>query len=283
VLLRYEEGAEFDGENPVDPAFLENNLMYPGNNTIRHSNGTLIHVGTHMNIPKDAADPDPERKFGTWDIPTGVRAIGSRAVIGRWDSRMRNYHWQAGNCVWLPRSVSCRGLMEAEVAELVDGRLLVIWRGSDTPETPGRKWFSVSENGGLTLSEVAELRYDDGSRFYSPSSFHRMIRHRLTGKLYWFGNICQEPPRANSPRYPLVMAEVDETFPALKRETVCVIDDREPGQSEEIQFSNFSLLENRETHELEMFMTPIGMKARHADSPEDFWEADCYKYTVSIE
>lgn len=281
--LRYEEGAQFDPKNPLDPAFLENNLMYPGNNTIRHSNGTLIHVGTHMNIPKDAPDPDPERKYGTWDIPAGVRAIGSRAFVGRWDPAACRYLWQPSNCAWLPRSVSCRGLMEAEVAELADGRVLVIWRGSDTPETPGRKWFTLSQDGGLTLSEVGELKYDDSSRFYSPSSYHRTIRHSLSGRLYWIGNICAQPPVANSPRHPLVMLEVEETIPALKRDTLCVIDDRQPDQSQDIQFSNFSLLENRVTHDLEMFMTPIGVKARHADSAEDFWEADCYKYTLTLE
>ena len=34
------------------------------------------------------------------------------------------------------------------------------------------------------------------------------------------------PPRANSPRYPLVIAEVDESIPALARSTVTPIDDR---------------------------------------------------------
>lgn len=280
--LRYEEGAELDAGNPIDPFFLHSNSMYPGNNIIRHSNGTLVAAGTSISIPKDAPDPDPERKYGNWWAPAGARDIGSACFVGRWDARERMYAWQRSNCVWVPASVSCRGLLEAEVAELTDGRVLVIWRGSDTPATPGRKWFSVSAAGGLTLGEVQELMYDDGSRFYSPSSIHRTIRHSVTGKLYWFGNICPEPPSGNSPRYPLIMAEVDEAMPALKRDTVAVIDDRRPEDSEDLQLSNFSLLENRETHDLELYLTRLGTRGRHADSPEDFWEADHYKYTVTL-
>ena len=31
----------------------------------------------------------------------------------------------------------------------------------------------------MTLGPVEELKYDDGSSFYSPSSYHRMIRHSI--------------------------------------------------------------------------------------------------------
>ena len=107
--------------------------------------------------------------------------------------------------------------------------------------------------------------------------FHRLIRHTVTGKLYWVGNLSAGPPRGNSPRYPLAIAEVDETIPALKRSTVTAIDDRQPGESPRLQLSNFSLLENRETHALEVYLTRIG-----AD-PGDFWGADAYKYTFTPE
>ena len=72
-----------------------------------------------------------------------------------------------------------RFLTESEVAQLKDGRVLVIWRGSNMETTPGRKWYSVSTDGGMNLSTPAELKYDDGSSFYLPSSYHRMIRSSL--------------------------------------------------------------------------------------------------------
>jgi len=178
--------------------------------------------------------------------------------------------------------------MEAAIAELRDGRVLVAYRGSNTAETPGRKWYAVSNDGGMTLSKVQELKSDDGTRFYSPSSYHRMLRNSVTGRLYWIGNICRNPPSGNSPRYPLVIAEVDEDMPALKRSTVTVIDDRLPSDSRDLQLSNFSLIENRRTRCFELFLTRIGERALMRGPDKDvypcreFWTADCYQYTLSF-
>ncbi len=277
--LTYEPGETFDLADPFRPGFLNNNQAYPGNNTLRHSNGTLIHVGATVNIPKDVPVPNPKR-VAVGGIPADSRAIGSLCFVGRWSPGAKDYDWVGGKPVWLPRHVVSRGLMEPEVAELTDGRLLVVWRGSnaglDPKSAPGRKWYSVSTDGGMTLSKPKALTYDDGSGFYSPSSFHRMIRHSVTGKLYWVGNVCPGLSRGNSPRYPLVIAEVDERVPALKRSTVTAIDDRRPGESDRLQLSNFSLFEDRETHVLEIYLTRLG-----AD-PKDFWGSDAYKYTLRL-
>lgn len=262
--LRYEEADAFDPDDPFRESFLKHNQAYIGSNILRHSNGTLIHCVAHANAP---GDPDNDKR--PW-------RMGSLCFVGKWNAESGNYQWTAGKRVEISPDVSSRGLMEPAVAELDDGRVLVIWRGSNTSKTPGRKWFSVSTDGGLTLGSVQELKYDDGTRFYSPSSIHRMIRHSVTGKRYWVGNISAVPPRANSPRYPLFIAEVDESIPALRRSTVTAIDDRQPGDSERLQLSNFSLLENRETHTLEVYLTRIG-----AD-PNDFWGADAYKYTLTV-
>jgi len=281
--FRYEDGARFDADNPLDPSFLDNNRMYPGNNMIRHSNGTLIYCGTNIRIPDDAPDPNPAGRPDSW-MPAASRNIGSACFIGRWNEQQGRYVWRCGACAWVPRSVSSRGLMEAEVVELAGGRVLVVWRGNNTDVTPGRKFFSVSDDGGVTLSAVNDFRYDDGSQFYSPSSIHRMIRSSVTGKLYWAGNITPTPPRAGLPRWPLVIAEVDETIPALKKDTVTIIDDRQPGEGWGLQLSNFCLLENRETHDFEVYLTRLGTKAtEQAPFTNKFLDADCYKYTLSFD
>jgi len=265
--LRYEEGDDFDAENPLKPGFLRPNQAYPGNNILLHSNGSLVHCVAHANAP---GDPDNDRR--TWKM-------GSLCFVGRRDNRIKDYTWTAGKRVSISPEVSSRGLMEPEVAELKDGRVLVVWRGSDTPTTPGHKWFSVSSDGGMTLSAVREWKYDDGSSFYSPSSIHRMIRHSVTGKLYWIGNITHMPPRGNYPRFPLVIAEVDEEIPALKKSTVTLVDTRDPStQGFNVQFSNFSLLENRETHELELFLTTYGQES----GMENWMTADCYRYVLTF-
>jgi hypothetical protein len=270
--LRYEDGAAFDPDNPLAPEFLENNQSYFGSNIIRHTGGTLIHVGAAVNVPYE----NTSGKSFDGRVPADARNIGSLCFVGQWNEATNDYDWTAGGPVWVPLEVSSRGLMEPDVTELADGRVLVVWRGSNTPETEGRKWFSVSGDGGMTLSPVAEWKYDDGSRFYSPSSIHRFIRHSVTGKLYWIGNICPTPPRGNSPRYPLVIAEVDESLPALRRDTQTVIDARGPDDSERLQLSNFAVLENRETHDVELYLTRLG-----AD-PNDFWGSDAYRYTLSF-
>ena len=262
--LTYEPGEEFDQKNPLKPGFLQKNQAYRGCNIEICRNGTLVHCVAFANAPND-----PNNDKQTW-------RMGSLCFVGKWDPKAEDYNWKAGKRVEISPDVSSRGLMEPEVAELKDGRLLVVWRGSDTPKTPGRKWFSISKDGGLTLTDPAEWKYDDGSQFYSPSAWHRMLRHSVSGKLYWFGNICPEPPEGNWPRYPLIIAEVDEKTAALKRSTVTAIDDRKPGQSNRLQFSNFSLLENRETHELEMLLTI------YSEDPSDWRNADCYKYTLTL-
>lgn len=277
--LAYEPGDVFDPASPFKPGFLQCNQAYFGNNVCRHSNGTLIVAGAATNIPKGVPIPNPGGlKVG--GIPADARSIGSLCFAGKWNAARKDYDWKAGKPVWVSRDVSSRGLMEPEVAELKDKRVLVVWRtsnaGLDDKKRPGRKRFSVSSDGGMTLSQPKELRYDDGSEFYSPSSFHRMIRHTVTGKLYWIGNISAGLARGNSPRYPLVIAEVDESKPALKHNTATRIGGRGPKDSARVQLSNFSLLENRQTHELEIYLTRIG------ENPKDFWGADIYKYTLQL-
>lgn len=271
LQLRYEDGNTFDPNEPLREAFLNHNEGYPGNNILVRSNGTLLVCLAHANAPGD-----PRNNTRPW-------RLGSICFLGKWDAATEEYQWSAAARVEILPEVSARGLMEPEAAELRDGRLLVVWRGSTQgwdgteAKTPGRKFFSLSTNGGRTLSTPAEWKYDDGCSFYSPSSFHRMIRHSATGKLYWLGNISVTAPSGNSPRYPLVIAEVDETRAALKRDTVTAIDDRQAGQGN-IQFSNFPLIEDRVTHDLVLHVTTFGQEP----DPKDWATAENFRYTLSI-
>ena len=104
-----------------------------------------------------------------------------------------------------------------------------------------------------------------------------MIRHSVNGKLYWLGNLSATPPAGNSPRYPLVIAEVDEYKAALKRSTVTAIDDRQPGEGD-IQFSNFSVIEDRISHDLVMHLTTFGQEP----NPQDWATAENFRYTLTF-
>lgn len=262
--LRFEEAGEpFDPDDPLREGFVRHNQVYPGNNIIRHSNGTLIHGAAEVMVPY--REPNGE---------VVQRSIGSLCFIGRWDAVQRNYSWKAGKPVWVLLEVSERGLMETTIAELPEGRLLIVWRTD-----AGRKFFSTSTDGGETLTPPAEWRYDDGSRFYSPSSPTELFRHSVTHKLYMIGNISPVPPpaaNANSPRFPLVIAEIDESRAAIKRSTVTLIDTRRAGEGLDVQLTNFSLLENRETHAVELFLTPIQV------NPASIFDAGVRRYTLTF-
>jgi len=54
------------------------------------------------------------------------------------------------------------------------------------------------------------------------------------------------------------------------------LDDRQPGQPAALQFSNFSLLEDRVTHALELHLTTYGQ------DPKSVYTADNYKYTLTL-
>jgi hypothetical protein len=261
TLLRYEDGDDFAPNDPFKKAFLLHNQAYFGSNIIRHSNGTLIHCVGHANKP------------GTRET------LGSLCFIGTWDPKSLDYRWKPGAPVVAEKRDANREFDEPCVAELRDGRVLVVWRRGSTPNESIRKWFSVSSDGGQTLTPPAEWKYDDGSRFYSPSSYHLMLRHSITGKLYWIGNIAAGPHASGEcqPRFPLIIAEIDEAVPAIKRNTVTIIDNRAEGESDMIQLSNFSILENRETHAIELYMNRLG-----AD-PKNFWTGDSYKYTLTLQ
>lgn len=248
-LLRYEDGADWNPQRPFDPAYLQANKAYMGN------------------APAFAPD-------GAAYYPVCVPAQGSAGVIlFRRDAA--SGEWRASNCRSIPTEVSSRGLIEPEAAVLRDGRVLVVCRGSNTHKTPGRKWRMLSDDGGKTLGPVEELRYDDGSPFYSPSSIHRFLRSSRNGKLYWFANICPEPPRGNLPRYPLYMAEIDEEKAAVRKESLVMLDTRRPGEPERLQLSNFCLLEDRPTGNIEVYITLLGLDAK------DVSRAGVYRYVVS--
>lgn len=279
-MLRYEDGPDFDPEDWGNADFFRTNEMYIGG-AVATSRGTVVISET---IPVEHRDPEDEKVKSVF--PNTYRegcVAGAICFVGTWNAAREDYDWQTSNRIFLPRRKSTRGLVELDLSELKDGRLLLLMRGSnvglDPLECPARKWFSVSEDGGLTWSEVRDMRYDTGEQLYSSASISHSIRSRKTGKLYWAGNVPDTPPDGNGPRYPLQIMEIDEEaeVPAFKKDTVTVIDDRDPEKdSEEVQLSNFSLLEDRETGDMEVYLIRLGERG---GGPE-VWTADAYRYML---
>ena len=274
-LLRFEDGEDFDEADWGRPGYLKRNTMYGGYTAIVTRAGKVLYPFT-----------TPAR------IRTecGEQATGAvRCMIGTWDQQEEDYRWEVSTEIAVPLEWSGRGLMEPTLAELQDGRVVMGMRGSTalsrllcpegnvTVTQPGRHWLSISEDGGHTWGPVRDWRYADGRPFYSPSALARLLRHS-SGRLFWVGNICPEPPDGNMPRHPLVIAAVDEEGPGLIRDSVTVIDTK--GEDErvapEFQLSNFCLLENAQTGALELYLT------RYGESAEHWLQANAYRYEIEL-
>ena len=87
------------------------------------------------------------------------------------------------------------------------------------------------------------------------SQFRRSSKN---GKLYWFGNITGHNASGNWPRFPLCMAEVDEKTGFLKKESLTTIDTIRDGESDQVQLSNFEIIEDRETLNFELTLGKFG-------------------------
>jgi len=179
-------------------------------------------------------------------------------MIGQWQDG--HIDWDLSAMVSIPPSLSSRGLCEPALAEMADGSILMIMRGSNygLAGVPGHKWQSLSQDGGRTWSAPVPWTYRTGERFFSPASGSRLIRNSCNGKLYWIGNITPDNPAASVPRYPLQIAEVDEQSKAIVKESVSIIDDRQAGDGPETQLSNFRVYEDRLTHEFVLHLARVG-------------------------
>jgi len=278
--LVYEGGATFEPADWAKPAYLQSNEMYGSYAVTILRNGQIAYPAS-LRVPyaEDEEDRKIRASFPKYAAPPGYVG-GVRCFLGKWNRQKSDYEWTVSPPVFVPPRVSTRGLGEPVIAELQDGTLLLDMRGSndglDPVQYPGRRWISLSRDGGHNWSAVTDLRYDTGEQFYAPGSLAKFIRSHKTGKLYWVGNINRDPPKGGVPRYPLYIAEVNEEIPALRRSTLTIIDDRAPEDTAAVQFSNFSLLENRETQALEIYLTRLGEK------PGSAFSANAYKYVLTL-
>ncbi len=196
--------------------------------------------------------------------------------IGTWQGD--RLEWDLSETVTIDPRLSTRGLAEPTVAELDDGTIIMIIRGSnrEAPHMPGYKWCSLSHDGGYTWTDAEPLLYDTGENFFSPAAGSILIRSSRNGKLYWIGNIVPENPDGNRPRYPLQIAEVCEEKKAVKKHTVRSIDDRSESDSSFVQLSNYRVYEDRETGEFVLFM------ARFQEISQQDQTSPAWQYRIGI-
>ncbi len=270
------EGDEFSPMHPNPYVWIgRNGFCYASiPPLLRMSNGEIL-------MPFYFAPVDEE---GNYYNPLNAYTFGYVAVaIGRWNEAGDDLIWTVSDAITISERQSARGFSECAVIELSEpGHILMVMRGSNRPDPwgdmPPVKWRTLSTDYGRTWSEPEPFTYSDGAPFMSPSSCSAFIRSAVTGKVYWVGNISRIIPDGNSPRYPLVIAELDEETLGLRRETVTIVDDRGPNDPPELQLSNFKLIEDPATgHILILFDRYVS--AEHRDNPD----AGAHTYIISVQ
>ncbi len=236
---RDQAGDGFSPEQPFEGVRIGSNSLTVCNAVTHRSDGAVI-------VPVQISHAGPDGKL--YRPPGAYTYLDAAVLIGTWrdDGRL---DWRLSQRLNLPPEKSLRGIFEPTVAEFPDGRLLMVCRTNS-----GRKWFSVSKDGGLTWAAADVWRYDDGELFYSPSSISRLIRHS-SGAYCWIGNISPGHPRGNAPRYPLVIGRVDPKSLSLIRDSVTTIDTRGPADVPGVQLSNFCVHEDRRTGRFQVRVT----------------------------
>jgi hypothetical protein len=230
-------------------------------------------------VPVQSSSIGPD---GKWFNPTGAMTyLDSMVLMGRWTEEGR-LAWRCSERIKPDPARTTRGLFEPTLAILDDGRILIVMRGSNDirPSLPGYRWFSLSDDGGETWSEAQPWTYTDHTPFFSPSSCSQLLAYS-DGRLFWFGNISPTNPQGNAPRYPLVMAEVDRHSGLLRRDSVTVLDDRQPDENAQIFLSNFLVREERGTGRLILHLTRLFAKSFQKGNEYD-WTADSLVYGIEV-
>jgi hypothetical protein len=279
--LDFEPGDSYCEDNWAYGTSLDTNRSYAGNVIeVRPDGSVLVPVSfRYSGSPDD--DPSSDAEEGR---PLG----GLMCFLGRYDAATDTYSFTHGSQVSIEDTKSSRGLGEPNAVTLTSGKVLLEARGSNAissafganmaPETPGFRWSAISEDDGQTFTTIRPLGYTDGSYPMSSASISKIIRSSKNGKAYWFGNLCAEIPRGNYPRSPLLMVEIDEESGQLVRDSTIVIDRREEEESTRIHLSNFTILDDRETGNIEVYLTRLGANA----GTGSFWKNAAVKYTVTL-
>lgn len=265
------QGDEYDAVHHLPGVTVGKNCVMMGDlgeRPLTRSDGVIL-------LPVQSSPVGPDGMYA--NPGAGLTYTDCLLLLGRWQADGR-LAWTTSQRVIGDPARTTRGLIEPTLAELADGRILMVMRGSNDAVSalPGYRWAAFSDDGGEHWLDAQPWTCTDGMAFFSPSSTSQLIPY-AGDRLLWMGNICTCNPRGNSPRYPIVLAEVDRGSGLLLRDSIRVIDDRRDGDSEHLTLSNFYVREDRETGELLLHLTRLFA----AESGN--WTADALVYRIAVE
>ena len=263
-----ESGPEFDATHYMKGVFDGKNSATMGSSLVLSLREILLPVYIF-----------PVDETGKLFNPFGGYTFGDVGfILGTLTEDASEVTWETTQIIQIDPDLSIRGLDEPTMTRLHDGRILCICRGTEGSRedaTPGGSWITVSSDGGRSWRAIRRLGFDDDGILFVPSSISHLIRHS-NGKLYWIANIVPAPPSGNGPRYPLMIAEINEENLSVIRESKTVIDTKQKGEADSLQLSNFGVYEDRETGEI------IVTLARLFPKDPDDWTAPCVKYSINL-
>lgn len=282
-MIMYEDGPQFDKETYRNSGFLDRNLGIGTFVSIMKCGDILFDLWISVDVCCDMMGLDVQRVF-----PSAPKQPNALLICrGKWDEESMRYDISFTPLVLDDRQ-SSRGISEPVIAELKSGKILVVFRASNlilprwnpriSPYAPGYKFYCLSDDGGKTFSPPMPWHFDNREVIYSPATYAIMFRSELNGKLYWVGNIT-DPTKTSSnyPRWPLQIVEVDEEWGVAKKDTLTIIDTRREGETELVQLSNFGLLQDRETGNIEIYLTKYGQYPNR-----DTRDCEVWKYTIAL-
>jgi BNR repeat-like domain len=238
-----EQGDQYNPNHPLKDVWVGKNSMMIGTvscEPIRTKAGKIL-------VPFQTTILGPDGKY--FNPGGGYTYHATVLLTGTWIGD--EIQWESSKWIYADPKLSTRGMIEPTIAEMPDGRILVVMRGSNhtKPELPSYKWYAVSEDGGKTFDSPRPWTFADGTKFYSPSSSSQLISHS-NGNYYWVGNISPKNCNGNHPRYPLVIGQVDPKSLLLMKDSITVIDTKKPEDDADLQLSNFYCREDRKTGQI---------------------------------
>jgi hypothetical protein len=193
--------------------------------------------------------------------------------------------WRIGDLLSVSPAQSSRGLCEPTVTSLGGHRLFCAMRsqGDEARGIFSTRFTAVSDDAGMTWSAPEPLRYDTGDIVWTPASLSAFVTSSRTGETYWLANILPGPVHGQMPRYPLCIARFDRERRCIVKDSVRLIQDREPRLPEQVRYTNWGVYEERGSGDLMLTLPeqPKLMNFTDMTRPEDF-TADCFRYRLEL-
>jgi len=270
------QGAEYDETHHLPGVTVGKNGAMMGDlgqRPLTREDGVIV-------VPIQVTPTGPDGEY--FNPGRGFTYTDCMVLFGRWQAD-GSLAWTASERIVADPERTTRGVIEPTMAHLADGSLLMVMRGSNdgNPDLPGYRWQSRSSDGGETWTVPEPWACTDGEPFFSPSACSQLIPYS-DGRLLWMGNVCRENPRGNSPRYPMVLCEVERETGLVVRDSITVIDDRAPDESPHLTLSNFYVREDRETGELLLYMARLFARDFREAGKED-WTTDALEQRIVVE